>query len=294
MSDVENSHALLLKVCAVAGLSAANAEPIRIGENALWRLPHRIVARIGRPGQSSAAARELAVARWLRACDVPAVQPLDHLREPLEVEGRPVTFWHELPPHRPGAAADIAPLLRRLHELPVPDIPLGRLDPFVRLAARIDGASTLDDDQRQWLRARLTQLEAAWSSLPPGRPASVIHGDAWRGNVAVTPTTVYLLDFERTSLGPPEWDLATTAVGYGTFGSVSEKEYAAFCEAYGDDVMAWEGYSTLRNVRELRVTCFALQHAAVDPTRYRAEAHHRLECLQGKNGRRPWGWSAVA
>ncbi|WP_053648607.1 aminoglycoside phosphotransferase family protein [Streptomyces sp. XY431] len=294
MSNIEDSHSLLLKACATVGLSAAGAEPIRIGENALWRLPLGIVARISRPGQSAAAGRELAVARWLRDCGVPAVRPLEHLREPVEVDNNPVTFWHELPQHRPGTAADIAPLLRRVHELAIPDFPLGRLDPFVRLAARIDGAATLDDTQRQWLRDRLAELQAAWLSLPPGLPASVIHGDAWGGNVAVTPTTTYLLDFERTSLGPPEWDLTATAVGYGTFGTVSDSEYTAFCEAYGADVMTWDGYPVLRSIRELRVTCFALQHAAADPARHRAEAHYRLSCLQGQNGPRPWGWTAVS
>ncbi|MFE7528641.1 phosphotransferase family protein [Kitasatospora sp. NPDC057542] len=294
MSHIEDSRALLLKACATARLSAVGAEPIRIGENALWRLPHRIVARIGRPGQSAAAARELAVARWLHDCGVPAVRPLDQLQEPLDVDGKPVTFWHELPPHRPGTASDIAPLLRRLHELPVPAAPLDCLDPFVRLAARIDGATTLCDGQRQWLRDRLAALEATWSDLPTGLPASVIHGDAWGGNVAVTPTTTYLLDFERTSLGPPEWDLTATAVGYGTFGTVSDSEYTAFCKAYGADVTTWTGYPVLRDTRELRVTCFALQHAAADPARHQAEAHYRLACLQGENGPRPWGWTAVS
>ncbi|WP_441247343.1 phosphotransferase enzyme family protein [Kitasatospora sp. McL0602] len=293
MTSVDESHALLLKACDAAGLSADQAAPIRIGENGLWRLRHQVVVRIGRPGQWNAAVRELAVARWLRTCEIPAVRPLDHLREPLDVEGSPVTFWHELPEHRPGTAADIAPLLRRLHELPIPSFPLGWLDPFVRLAARIDGATTLDDEQRQWLRGRLSDLQSAWSSLPAGYPANVIHGDAWGGNVAVTPTTVYLLDFERTSQGPPEWDLTATAVGHGTFGTVSDKQYAQFCEAYGADVTTWAGYPILRDIRELRVTCFALQHAAADPRRHGREAHHRLACLRGQAGPRPWGWSAV-
>ncbi|MCX5211848.1 aminoglycoside phosphotransferase family protein [Kitasatospora sp. NBC_00240] len=293
MTSAADSHALLLKACAAAGLSADQAEPIRIGENALWRLRHQVVARVGRPGQWDAAVRELAVARWLRTCDIPAVRPLDHLREPLDVEGSPVTFWHELPEHRPGTAADIAPLLRRIHELPIPDFPLGRLAPFVRLAARIDNAATLDDEQRQWLRQHLADRQAAWSELPAGLPTSVIHGDAWGGNVAVTPATAYLLDFERTSQGPPEWDLTATAVGHGTFGTVSDQHYEAFCEAYGADVTTWAGYPILRDIRELRVTCFALQHAAADPHRHREEAHHRLACIQGQNGPRPWNWTAV-
>lgn len=171
---------------------------------------------------------------------------------------------------------------------------MGHLDPFVRLVARIDAAATLDDDQRQWLRDRLAELETAWLGLQPTLPTSVIHGDAWRGNVAVTPTTTYLLDFERTSLGTPEWDLTATAVGYDSFGSVSDSEYADFCKAYGADVMTWVGYPVLRTIRELRVTCFALQHAAADPARHRAEAHYRLSCLQGQSGPRPWGWTTVS
>ncbi|WP_371500395.1 aminoglycoside phosphotransferase family protein [Kitasatospora sp. NBC_00374] len=294
MTNVDASHALLLKACTAAGLSADQAEPIRIGENALWKLPNGVVARIARPGQWTAAVRELAVARWLHTCGLPAVRPFDQMSEPVDADGHPVTFWRELPPHRPGAAADLAPLLRQLHELPVPDFPLGRLDPFVRLAHRIDGAATLDDERREWLRRRLGELQAAWSSLPPGQPASVIHGDAWRGNTAVTTATAYLLDFERTSVGPPEWDLAVTAVGHTSFGSISTEEYAAFCVAYGADVTTWAGYPVLRDIRELRVTCFALQHAAADPIRHRDQAHYRLACLQGRHGPRPWGWTVVS
>ncbi|MEV6973437.1 aminoglycoside phosphotransferase family protein [Kitasatospora sp. NPDC093806] len=271
----------------------ARAELIRIGENALWRLPGGVVARICRPGQSAAAGRELAVARWLRECGVPAVRPLEWLRAPVEVDGHPVTFWEELPPHRAGTVAEIAPLLRVVHELPVPDLELGRLDPFVRLAARLGEAATLDDGARRWLDGRLAELQAAWRELPAGLPVSVVHGDAWGGNVAVTRDAAYLLDFERTSVGPPEWDLASTAVGYGTYGSVSAEEYAAFCAAYGVDVMTWAGYPVLRDIREFRVTCFALQHAAIDPDRHHEKAHYRLACLRGEHGPRPWGWAPV-
>lgn len=291
---MDASHALLLKACTAAGLAADGAEPIHLGENALWRLPHRVVVRISRRGQWQAAVRELAVARWLTSCDFPAVRPLDGRPEPLEVDGHPVTFWHQLPPHRPGTPAELALLLRRLHELPVPGLPLGRFDPFVRLADRIAGAGTLDDGQRRWLRRRLTELRAAWSALPAGRPLRVIHGDAWPGNVAVTPAGGYLLDFERTSVGPPEWDLAATAADHSSFGTGSDREYATFCATYGADVTTWAGYPALRDIRELRVTCFALQHATADPARYREQAHHRLACLQGHHGPRPWSWQAIS
>lgn len=55
---------------------------MRVGENALRRLHHQVVVRVGRPGQWNAVVRELAVARWLRICEIPAVRPLDHSREP--------------------------------------------------------------------------------------------------------------------------------------------------------------------------------------------------------------------
>ncbi|WP_369183530.1 phosphotransferase family protein [Streptomyces sp. Y1] len=277
------SRALLLRACARVGLPAAGAEPIRHGENALWRLPGGVVARIGRAGQLAAAGRELTVARWLQARGVPAVRPLDTVDQPCAVDDQPVTFWHELPPHAAGTPADLAPLLLRLHRLPAPWPPLAPLDPFVRLPQRLDGASTLRPSDRRWLRERLAALRTAWADLPPGLPTAVVHGDAWGGNVAVTADTAYLLDFERTALGPPEWDLTAVAVERDTFGSPS---YPAFCAAYGTDVTAWPGYPTLRDIRELRLTLFAFQHAA-------PEAHHRLACLRGERGPRPWHWTAV-
>ncbi|GAA2242631.1 MULTISPECIES: phosphotransferase family protein [Kitasatospora] len=293
------SRALLPRACAAAGLSAAHAAgavPIRLGENEIWRLAHGVVARISRPGQWSAAAREVAVAHWLRCCGLPAVRPLDDCPGPVEVDLRPVTFWHELPPHRSARAAELAPLLRRLHGLPAPPagLRLGRLDPFVRLAERIEGATTLAESQRSWLRRRLADLTAAWAAeLPAGRPATVIHGDAWGGNVAVTSDAAYLLDFERTALGPPEWDLVSTAVDHRTFGLHSDREYTAFCATYGSDVTTWPGYPLLRSIRELRAVCYALQCAADAPHRHREQAHHRLACLQGRHGPRPWRWTPL-
>ncbi|MFG2917581.1 phosphotransferase enzyme family protein [Kitasatospora sp. NPDC048298] len=294
MTTASDSHAVLLSACADAGLSADGAELIRLGENALWRLPDGVVARVARPGQWSAAVQEIAIARWLHECGLPVVRPLEMFSAPALVGNRPVTFWHELPPHRPGTGADMAPLLRRLHELPVPGhIDLGLLDPLVRLAERIDEAVTLDEHQRHWLRGYLADLQTAWDELPAGRPLCVVHGDAWGGNTAVTPTITYLLDFERSSRGRREYDLATMAAGFTSFGSVTAKQYHAICTAYGADVTEWPSYPVLRNIRELRVTCFALQLAAADPARHHAQAHYRLACIQGREGARPWGWTVI-
>ncbi|MFF2119299.1 phosphotransferase enzyme family protein [Kitasatospora sp. NPDC058184] len=294
MTTASGSHAVLLRACAEAGLSADGAELIRLGENALWRLPEGVVARIARTGQRPAAVQEIAIARWLHESGLPVVRPLDAFSVPVLVGDRPVTFWHELPPHRPGTGADMAPLLRRLHELPVPEhIDLGLLDPLVRIAERIAEAVTLDDHQRSWLRGHLADLQAAWDDLPLGEPLCVVHGDAWGGNTAVTRNTTYLLDFERSSLGRREYDLATMAAGFTSFGSITAQQYEAICTAYGADVTDQPSFPVLRNIRELRVTCFALQLAAADPTRHREQAHYRLACIQGREGARPWGWTVI-
>ncbi|WP_275559157.1 aminoglycoside phosphotransferase family protein [Streptomyces sp. 5-6(2022)] len=289
---VEESFALLQEITATAGLSSRGAEPIRLAENDLWRLPGNIVVRIARAGQEYAAAREVAVARWLDEAGIPAVRPLP-LEQPVHSGTRAATFWEELPPHRRGTEADIAPLLRRLHDLPPPPFAIGRLNPFVRIESRLAGARSLNNDDQQWLLRWLEDLRQEWEELPVGYPECVLHGDAWAGNCAVTPNGAVLMDFERTSQGPPEWDLTSIAVDYESFGAVSKEEYGRFCEAYGRDVMSWVGYPALRGIRELRKVTFAIQISDENPQAL-AQARYRIACVRGRHGSRPWGWSAVA
>lgn len=286
--------AILREACAQAGLNAMGAEPIRLGENAIFRLPGGVVARVARAGQQEAARREVAVSRWLNASGVSAVAVWGDLAQPVDVNGRSVTFWDELPPHVPGSLPQVAAVLTKLHALPVPaGIPLGALAPFVRLRERIGQAVTLTEEDRAWLADRLATLEQEWSALSGTMTTSVVHGDAWTGNIAATADgQVILLDLERCSLGPPEWDLVSTAVKYATFGQVTRAEYQQFCGAYGNDVTNRDGYQTLRDIRELRVTCYAAQQAADHP-RLVDEASLRVACLRGRHGPRPWPWTPV-
>ncbi|QDY78145.1 phosphotransferase family protein [Streptomyces qinzhouensis] len=284
---------LVRKAASAAGLPSGGAVPIRLAENDLWRIPKGVVVRIARAGQSAAAAREVAVTRWLATQGVPAVRPLD-LEQPVHVAGRAATFWEELPPHRSGTSADLAPLLRRLHDLPPPStVQLDLMDPFVRVAERITAARSVGEDDREFLLARLDELRHAWAGLPDGQPLCVIHGDAWGGNCAVTEDGQrYLLDFERVSQGRREWDLTSTAVAVDTFGTLSDEEYERFCAAYGYDVRSWDGYPVMRDVRELRLVSFALQTADQHAGALE-QAQHRLACVRGLRGPRPWHWRAV-
>ncbi|MGH3824969.1 MAG: aminoglycoside phosphotransferase family protein [Pseudonocardiaceae bacterium] len=278
-------------------MTSDGAEVIRLAENAIYRLPGGVVARIARTGQSVAAAKEVNVARWLEDSGVPAVRVLRNVDQPVQVGGRAVTFWHELPPYEYGTTADVAAALRELHKLAPPEtFALPELAPFVRLAQRIEAASTISADDQNWLLDRVAELKQAYNDLPPGLAQCVVHGDAWSGNVVTTTTdnTSVLLDLERCSLGPPEWDLVSTAVSYVTTATIDTKEWNSYCEAYGYDVTTWEGFDILRDIRELRQTTMAVQVAATHPERYADQAAHRLACLRGQNGPRPWsGWRAV-
>ncbi|MEU9699520.1 aminoglycoside phosphotransferase family protein [Streptomyces sp. NPDC047981] len=283
---------VLEQACAAAGLDTGEAEPLRLAENQIWRLPgQRVIVRIARAGQGAATAREVRVARWLAEEAVAAVRLFD-VEQPVIAGGRPVTFWVELPPHEHGSVEDVARLLSQLHSLPAPDIDLGYLDPFVRVSERLQAATTISSDDKKWLHGLHRDLAAAWAERPSGLPDRAVHGDAWPGNIVRTVDGVLMMDLERFSMGPPEWDLVSTAVRAMTTGAVSRREYDRFCAVYGYDVTEWEGYSVLARARELRMVTYAAQHAA-SHVEWRGQAQHRIDCLRGRSGPRPWSWKGI-
>lgn len=286
--------AVLAEACDAVGLDATDVRLVREGENTIYRLRSSVHVRISRPGQRAAAMREVAVSQWLNASGVAAVSVLENIQQPVKCGDRSVTFWTEIPVHRPGKPAEIATVLSKLHALPIPEnLSLGRLDPFVRLIERVASASIVEDD-RSWLLQRINTLRAEWDVLVPDLPTCVVHGDAWSGNVVsvLDGGDVVLMDLERCSIGPPEWDLTSTAVKVTTDGRLTHAEYGEFVEVYGRDVMGWEHFSLLRDMRELRMTCFAVQ-AAARSGEFRREAEFRVSCLQGRLGDRPWNWSPI-
>ncbi|MFG3244830.1 aminoglycoside phosphotransferase family protein [Streptomyces sp. NPDC048157] len=294
MKSSVSAHAreVLKQACLAAGLDPKGAEVIRLAENQTWRLPkHRIVARIARPGQSAAALREVQVAQWLTANHVPVVH-LAAIRQPVEAAGHPVTFWEELPPNRHGSPTESAQLLKQLHALAAPNFELGYLNPFVRISERLSVATTLHNRDRDWLKGLYADLKSAWAERPSGRADCVVHGDAWPGNLIHSAEGPLLIDLERFSLGPPEWDLVSTAVRARTTGAATSAEYDEFCAAYGYDVTEWGGYPILAGIRELRMATYAAQHAKGNPE-WADQAQHRVDCLRGREGARPWNWKGI-
>jgi aminoglycoside phosphotransferase (APT) family kinase protein len=283
---------------AAADVSTDGAALIRDGSNILYRLRGDIVARIGRPGTEATARREIAVAAWLERCSFPAARVAAVSRQPTMIGDRPITWWNLVPEHRPATTAELGSVLRKLHRLPTPKaLDLADVDPFSELEERISNAKRLPDDDRLWLESKLAHLRAEYRRLPAGLPSTVVHGDAWQGNVVVPLTSAaigpdpIMLDFENVGLGRPEWDLVSVAVDRTDFERISDDEYAAFVTSYGGyDITGWEGYRTLASIRELRWVCFVLSKADTSQ-QANDEVRHRLSCLRGEIPR-PWRWNA--
>jgi aminoglycoside phosphotransferase (APT) family kinase protein len=262
----DSARRVLARACRVVGIRDDDAELMRLGENALFRVPDRggMVVRIARRMDYwSDVQNEVNVSRWLNAVGFPAATTLD-VEQPIAVDNHPVTFWSFID-GRPGSNEDIAALgsvLRRLHALPPPrDFQLPNEHILGRVRARIESAPIPAPDAR-FLMSRLVEMEDAVASLNYPLPPGPTHGDAHSENLIIqAPGRPVLIDFERFAWGQPEWDLSMTATEYESAGWWSRAEYEAFVNAYGFDVREWGGgYSTLRSVHEIKMTTWLMQN----------------------------------
>jgi Ser/Thr protein kinase RdoA (MazF antagonist) len=205
--------AALTRACGEAGLLSEEAELIRMGENALFRLAHDdIVVRIARNATVlKDATKEVAFASWLRDLGIPAAEPTDHA-QPIMVQGHPVTFWHLIDDSgaRPSLS-DLARILRQLHRTSVPPtLQLPEFDIFDRVSDRITKAPELTHAERSFLASRLAHLRTEYESVKFTLPPAAVHGDAHQSNLIQRPDgKVLLIDFEQFAFGPPESDLAS-------------------------------------------------------------------------------------
>jgi len=115
----------------------------------------------------------------------------------------------------------------------------------------------------------------------------VIHGDANRKNaIRGRDGRAVLLDLERFSVGPREWDLVVPAV-YQRLGWYSDPEYDAFVAAYGWDIRTWTGFSTFAALREFRMTAWLISRLTREP-RLTPEASRRIASLRSPDAPRSW------
>jgi len=288
--DADEAEAILRRACAVAGLDPDGIEILRLGDHAVFRIDDgRIISRVGRGADRLASVRrEVAVARWLADKGYPAARLVTNAEQPIVIEDHPVTFWEGIADGDTYAStAEMGALLRRLHELESPPFSLPPLQPFDKVASRLERAA-IPEGTRVFLRSMAKELEAEYERLEFSLPSGHLHGDFNVGNVlrdaAGSPRVI---DLDGFATGPREWDLMQTAMYYDSFGWHTEAEYADFVSGYGFDVRQWPGYSVLRSVRELLMVTWLSQNAGTNP-RAAEEVEKRVATLRSGGSRRDW------
>ncbi|MFE3321984.1 phosphotransferase family protein [Nocardia sp. NPDC059195] len=287
-----NSRDILEKAAAISGIELRNPQLIRAGSNTIYRVGD-IIGRIGKDGTTDAAVRELRISQWLNDSGIPAVRVADVTKPIAVVDGRPITWWQRIPAHHAATPAELASTLRQLHALAPPTtFVLPEHEPFAGLRRAITSTGRLDAEDRVWLLGHHDRLCNQYLELGRPRRKTVIHGDAWQGNVVVPfGGSPIIVDLDRVSLGRPEWDLIQVAADRTDFDRLSESDYLAFVDAYGDDVSMDFAFRLLADIQELRWTVFALSQSTVSASAA-GEVRHRVACLQGEIVR-PWRWNAL-
>jgi hypothetical protein len=248
----EAAKAALQDSVSRSGLDARGARLIRLFGTAVYHLPASgAVARIALMTADSVArlATSVQVTRWLTEVGFPSVEPLP-VDQPVTNHGCVATFWRYLPQDGPQpGTADLGHLLRQLHSLNSSPLPLPSYQPLVSVREAINTSRAITDQERAWLQHHCEQLLDAWAKLSFQLPGGMIHGDAWRGNLLRGRHRAVLADWDAVSTGPREIDLIPTLQA-SRFG-LPESQREEFVAAYGHDIRAWEGYSILRDMREL-------------------------------------------
>jgi aminoglycoside phosphotransferase (APT) family kinase protein len=281
----------LTDACRRAGLSCVSPGLIRLGSNAVYRVDSGTVARVAASASAyDNAAKQIAVSRWLDSVGYPIVRATE-VEQPVWGDGRVVTFWVSIAPETTYAPiADVADLIRRLHELTAP-VRLGLLDlqPFGQDADPPLEIGGLVDEDASFLRERYLWARQSFPMLDYALPRGVVHGDANVGNVLVSAAgQAVLIDLDSFSIGPREWDLIQTALFADRFGWHTPDEYRTFVEVYGYDITQWDGYETLADMREVAMTAWLAKKAATDKGAA-VEVHKRITAMRTGGSRRDWG-----
>lgn len=277
--------------CRAVGLDDRDAELIRLGENALFRLAFMpVIVRVARGEEWLTTARtEVAVSRWLTEEGFPAARIIEDLDQPFLIDGHPVTFWHLIVEgDRKATYGELGCVLHDLHSLTMPDgLVLPSFNPFDKQQLRLDRA-VIPDDDKVFLRKLWCELQDKYAELRFDTPKGPVHGDAHVQNLMVDDQGhVILIDFEAFCYDHPEWDLMVTAVEHYSLGWQTDEQYADFVARYGRDLHEWHGYETLRGIQEFGMTTWLMQNAQEDEETA-VEYRRRISGLRNDNAPRNW------
>ncbi len=249
----DRTRELLAKACAAAGFNPADASLLRHQTNAVYLLATApVVVKIARPDYSvEHIQRVVDLTRWLTLMDV-SVLPLLDVEQPVIVDGCAVTYWPYLEQRRPVHTADMAAALRELHALPEAPVSLPTMDAVAAIRYSLSGERILTPDEHRVLADRCDDLASQLDAVRFQSAPKAIHGDPHHSNTLWNGNRAVLCDWDSAASGNPEWDLITIEVHSRRF-SHDPDSYRKFCDIYGRDIRDWDGYGTLRDLRELRM-----------------------------------------
>lgn len=246
-----------------------------------------VVVRVSPASQQEQLARAVSLTRWLVANDFPATEPFA-VPQPVAYEPYVVTFWRHYPQPEDGAppVGKLGQLLRELHSLPAPPMPLPQYLPLSSLKSTVDSSTYLDSDQRAWLTARRNVLLDEYGHLDFPLGHGHIHGDAYPGNALWAYQDVRLGDWDEAAFGPREVDLANTFQG-ARFGRTVE-ELDEFSSRYGYDIRQWPGLRVLCEIRDLHTLGSYIRRADRGDTSAAQQLSYRIETLRSRDGQARW------
>ncbi|MEV0002157.1 phosphotransferase [Micromonospora sp. NPDC050980] len=247
---------VLAEVCRLLGYSDSNAALLRHHTNAVYAVGD-VVVKIAPSGHDLNRVRGMvSVVHWLVNRGFPTVGLHPGLSQPLEVGGHAVTVWQRLDPAHddPITVAELGSLLRDLHTLPAPPVPLPLLRPISGIKRSVTRSEILNGREQHLLLDRLETLAAGWEAMRFSRGTSLIQADPQiRNALRRLDGTPVLADWDGVALGPREWDIATVAVHCRRFDPPGPEAFVGFTAAYGWDATRWPGFEELCQLRELQM-----------------------------------------
>ncbi len=282
----------LRAVCAELGLDPLGAELLRNVNNAVFQLSRDpvVIRLVTLPSYIPRAKLAVDAATVFAEHDVPAIQLLPGVAQPVRVGEYVATVWQAVSPTGPvPGGRDLAGLLRAVHAVPLPCCALPHWDPLTDFDNRVRHTTGIAGADRDFLLHRSAELAAAVAELTFTLPSAVLHGDAHLGNVIPGPDRPVLCDFDSCAVGPPEWDLTPVAVGRVRFGKPAAHQ-RDFIDTYGFDVRDWGGFEVLHGIRDLKLIAGVFPGAGTSAA-VQAEFDRRMASLRA--GRRFERWETV-
>ena len=260
-------------------------EIIRRGTNLVLRsVPDKVVLRVS---ESRGYAEILENLNFvISASESSQVLP-PSCTEVIESQGYVATAWPlGKPRNDPAAFREFGAALRSFHDLEF-SADLTRLDLKSSIQKRLKiltecgvsngDISVLDD---------LASAVYAAHDLMVVSGDTVLHGDAYIGNVVEYSGELFLIDLDDVCIGPWQYDLIPTAVTAYRF--AQQHEYELLLDGYGNAIEDWKFLDHALRIRELTMTTWLGTLYSQGETVQR-EFALRMETLKNGMAKPLWG-----